>query len=331
MEELISKKKELKEMLEYIDRYILEKANMIGSTIIRSHLGTLFNINFDTVIIDECSQISIPLGLMGLIKGKKWVVIGDHLQLLPIFKNIKSNKIELHAKLSFFSYLINKFGWDAYLSVHYRSLPDIIAFSKENVYKERNIIIKVSKNSGRVCREYERLLSSVDYLRHPVVFIHIAGTCKKEKGSGSVYNEEEVEICREIIQTLKSLGIKYDKIGIIAPYVAQVKKLQEIFKDKNNIGDIGYIVNTVDSFQGKEKDIIIYSITGTDRNRINFASHPNRLNVALTRVKCRLIIVGNANAIKRTKTKLNEFLRWIVNKGYLFDWESRRWIEESLA
>ena len=283
--ELIDKKKELKRLIELAEKSTLERANVVGSTIIRSHLGTLFDITFDTVIIDECSQISIPLGLMGLIKGKKWVIIGDHLQLLPIFKNIRTDDIDLHKKVSIFSYLIEKFDKDAYLGVHYRSLPDIIEFSKEYIYKDAGINIEVSKDSGKVCEKLENLLSSVSFLRYPIVFIDISGTCKTEE-SGSVYNEEEIMVIHEIINTLKDLDLEGERIGIITPYVAQAKKLREVVRDSS------IEINTVDSFQGREKDIIIFSVTGTDKNRINFASNPNRLNVALTRAKCRLIVVG---------------------------------------
>lgn len=319
--ELINKKRELKRLIELAEKSTLERADVVGSTIIRSHLGTLFDITFDTVIIDECSQISIPLGLMGLIKGRKWVIIGDHLQLLPIFKNIRSDDIDSHKKVSIFSYLIEKFGKDAYLSVHYRSLPDIIEFSKEFIYKREQINIEISKDSGKICEELEHLLSSVSFLRYPVIFIDVDGTCKTEEG-GSVYNEEEIEVIREIINTLKDLGLEEERIGIITPYVAQAKKLREVIKDVE--------INTVDSFQGREKDIIIFSVTGTDKNRITFASHSNRLNVALTRAKCRLIVVGNANAIRKTDTLLNKFLKQIMNKGYLLDWKSKKWIKEGL-
>ena len=120
------------------------------------------------------------------------------------------------------------------------------------------------------------------------------------------------------------MGIEGEKIGIITPYVAQVKKLREMIEDKS------IEINTVDSFQGREKDIIIYSVTGTNENRIKFASHSNRLNVALTRAKCRLIVVGNANAIRKTDTLLNKFLTWAMSRGYLFDWKSKKWIREGL-
>jgi len=341
-EELVSKKRELKELIERVDKNVLRSADVVGSTIIRSHLGTLFDITFDTVIIDECSQISIPLGLMGLIKGKKWVVIGDHLQLLPIFKTIKASNLDAHEKVSIFSTLIRRFGMDAYLGVHYRSLPDIIEFSKEFIYKDKGINIEVSKYSGSVCEKFESLLSthSINYLRYPVIFIHINGVNKEEKTEdtriyypfkfGSVYNEEEIKVCQEIVKTLVNIGVKEERIGIIAPYVAQVKKLKEKLKEIRNIDISNIEINTVDSFQGREKDIIIFSVTGTDKNRINFASNRNRLNVALTRAKCRLIVVGNANAIKNTNTLLKDFLEQIKSKGYLFDWDNKKWIRESL-
>jgi len=319
MNELVHKKSELKNLLDLAEKTVLERSDVVGSTIIRSHLGTMFNISFDTVIVDEGSQISIPLGLMSLIKGKKWVIIGDHLQLLPIFRNIKSEAIEAHEMLSVFYYLIKKFGMDAYLDIHYRSVPEIIEFSRKYIYKPNGIEIKVDENSGKFCKMYHSL--NRELLSRPVVFIDVRGSNQKEENSKSVYNEKEVEVIHSIISKLKNYNINYEKVGIITPYVAQVKKLKE--KIKENIE-----INTVDSFQGREKDIIIYSITGTNKNKIKFASNKNRLNVALTRAKCRLIVVGNASSIKNTNTLLEKFLQWALNRGYVYDWDGKKWIKE---
>ncbi len=324
---LIGKKKELKELLEIVERVTLSEANIIGSTIIRSHLGTLFGITFDTVIIDECSQVSIPLGFMGLIKAKKWVIIGDHLQLLPIFRILRD--IEASKKASLFSYIVDKIKNEdlgiqiPYLKTHYRSYKEIIEFSKKYIYDKKNFEIEIDKNSGYHCKDLENLLDRVDILRYPVIFIDVDGKGIRESEYGkrsSVYNDEEVLVCYEIVKALEDVGIDRNKIGIITPYVAQVRKLKEKIK--------GIEINTVDSFQGREKDVIIFSVTGTNKNSISFASHPNRLNVALTRARCRLIVIGNAKEIRKTDTLLKKFLtEYIETMGYLFDWKHKKWIK----
>jgi superfamily I DNA and/or RNA helicase len=316
IKELNKKKKELNEKLDEAKKSVLQRANIVGSTIIQANLGSLFDITFDTVIIDECSQISIILGLLGMVKGKKWILIGDHLQLLPIFRCIKKlEHYSLNKKLSLFSYLIEKFGYDKYLSVHYRSFADIIEFSKEFIYKKNGIDVNVAENSGASCKGIENILKSIDFLKNPVVFINVEG--KSSRDRRSTYNKKEVDICAKIVEILQNLGVKGDQIGVISPYNAQVMKIKDRIKSISNSIE----VSTVDRFQGKEKDIIIYSVTGTDDGSISFASHPNRLNVALTRAKCRLIVIGNAKAILRANTDnlLKDFVKWTKRKGYYLE------------
>ena len=254
-----------------------------------------------------------------MVKGKKWILIGDHLQLLPIFRCIKKlEHYSLNKKLSLFSYLIEKFGYDKYLNVHYRSFADIIEFSKEFIYKKNGIDINVAKNSGASCKGIENILKSIDLLKNPVVFINVEG--KSSRDRRSIYNEKEVDICAKIVEILQNLGIKGGQIGVITPYNAQVMKIKDRIKGISNSIE----VSTVDRFQGKEKDIIIYSVTGTDDGSISFASHPHRLNVALTRAKCRLIVIGNAKAILRANTDnlLKDFVKWTKQKGYYLEEET---------
>ena len=99
----------------------------------------------------------------------------------------------------------------------------LIEFSKEFIYKNAGINIEISKNSGKVCKKLEKLLSSVSFLKYPVVFIDVAGTCKAE--GGSVYNGEEIEVIHEIVNTLKDLGLEGENRDYYS-YVAQVEKLR---------------------------------------------------------------------------------------------------------
>ena len=74
---------------------IVDNAQIIASTLIKSQLPPLNQVFFDTVLIDECSQVSITLALLGMIKAKKWVLIGDHKQLLPVFVTLDARDKEL--------------------------------------------------------------------------------------------------------------------------------------------------------------------------------------------------------------------------------------------
>jgi superfamily I DNA and/or RNA helicase len=116
--------------------------------------------------------------------------------------------------------------------------------------------------------------------------------CKgwQEKEGKSVYNKAEIEYCKRIVEDLKEAGFSLEKVGIITPYRAQNKHLRLEIKEK------GIEIDTVDAFQGREKDIIIFSITATDD--FKFVANKHRLNVAITRARMKLIFVGNLDRIK---------------------------------
>ncbi|MEM4318136.1 MAG: ATP-binding protein [Candidatus Nitrosocaldus sp.] len=149
----------------------------------------------------------------------------------------------------------------------------------------------------------------------PVVFIHIDGREDVENG-GSRSNYAEVNAIVKIVYALIEHGVNSSEIGVITPYRAQRNKIREALSSKEEIE-----VNTVDSFQGREKDVIIFSITSTED--LTFVEDENRLNVAFTRAKKKLIVIGNINSIKREEQRrslplLSNFLEYVEKRKGLF-------------
>jgi len=302
---------------ELINREIERLVNttpIIGSTLVKSHLYPLENINFNTCLIDECSQASITLALLGMVKAQKWVLIGDPKQLLPIFKTLKDYRAQ--EKLSAFSYLLRKYEHrHLWLKNHYRSNEHIIRFSAHFVYNDKI-------NPAPVCKQYKLVLQrkpKFDFLDpdYPVVFIHCRGVA--ERREKSLVNEKEQEVCREIVKDLLSAGVKPQEIGVITPYRGQKRELAAKIQVK------GIEINTVDAFQGRQKDVIIFSLTATDK--LNFASNPNRINVAFTRPKYKLIVVGNGSSIvKNDGLLIYKFLEYVYDLKAIYDWDERKWL-----
>lgn len=105
---LYERKDELRELWNYRSELIKKaseelvgKIPIIGSTLVKSQLYPLEGVEFDTVFIDECSQASIPLALLGMVKGKKWVLIGDHKQLMPIFRDLGEREQERYSSFCY--------------------------------------------------------------------------------------------------------------------------------------------------------------------------------------------------------------------------------------
>ena len=111
--------------------------------------------------------------------------------------------------------------------------------------------------------------------------------------------------------------MKNTSIGVITPYRAQRNKIKEMI----NLTDIE--IGTVDSFQGREKDIIIFSITAT--GNLKFVANPNRLNVAFTRARRKLIVIGNLNSMYKEKI-LRDFINYVAEKRGIYNWKKQRWM-----
>lgn len=300
------------QMLRRESEKLVKQAKIIGSTLIKTQLPPLDKEFFDTVFIDECSQASIILAMLGMAKARKWVLVGDHKQLQPIFQTLKPEDKEIHEELSAFCHMFKKYkNRSIWLRKHYRSNSKIIGFSCEYIY---NGNIKPVDACSQIKLEVGEYPVHMRFLNPdiPVVFLHTDGMEMTER-DGSKWNEKEIETIKEITYTLKSLGIKSDEIGVITPYRAQRNRIKEVLED------IDIEINTVDSFQGREKDVIIFSITSTED--LSFVDDENRLNVAFTRAKRKLIVIGNANSINRNQSGLlYKFISYIKTNGGYFQY-----------
>jgi superfamily I DNA and/or RNA helicase len=167
---------------------------------------------FDTVLIDEASQVPLFLALLGMLGARKWVVIGDHNQLLPIFRTVGDKT--LLRRLSSFCYLQNRFrDHSRWLLWHYRSNPGIIELPNTHVYGGRiRVHPSCWENTLNVTGE-----SYPDYLRpdKPLVFIDVPGTEATEEGSR--FNNLEIEAVEKVLTDLLEAGVPSGSIGVNRP------------------------------------------------------------------------------------------------------------------
>ena len=314
LKQLLTEKREL---IKTESERLVNQTPIIGSTLVKSQLPPLAGVNFDTVLIDECSQASFTLALLGMVKAKKWVLIGDHKQLLPIFKTGQpARNPRMQEALSAFNHLLQKYpNRSIWLKIHYRSNSKIIGFSSRYVYDGRIRPAPVCDNIKLELRKPPKIEAlSPD---KPVVFIHRESSAQSD--GSSLFNDAEVEVCDALVRELLRLGVKPEDIGIITPYRAQRKRLASRINVK------GLEINTVDAFQGREKDVIIFSVTAT--NNLRFASDPHRLNVALTRAKKKLIVVGNGKSIRESRSLLiYKFLAYAYKLKAIYGWDEKRWL-----
>jgi len=272
---------------------------VVGSTILKGVMSPVKNYDYDTVIIDEASNTCISTALLALERAKKAVVVGDPYQLPPVYE-VGSYKA---AKFSAYNYLHKIYGKNLWLRKHYRSNAKIAEFAARNIYgfleideRCRNIKIEECKTS----------IPEIGDPSKPVVFVDCNGA--ERKAGKSKINEAEAEyvcmICEELADCIGE-----NRIGVITPYVKQVELIKSLMAEFNLYVE----VSTVHSYQGREKDVIVYSITATENPY--FASERRLFNVALTRARKKFIAVGNSKALQNRNFLLSKFLRYVIKEG----------------
>jgi predicted DNA helicase len=277
----------------YIVNDLLNTCEAICSTLVGSSHPVLKGRKFKTVFIDEAGQALEPACWIPLLKSQRVVFAGDHQQLPPTIKSFEAAKEGLSTTL--FEKGISKFPTlSSMLRIQYRMHEAIMRFSSDYFY-EGKLLAHPS-----VARE---LLRS-DQL--PVEFIDTAGCGYQEeqdKETLSRFNKEEAALLIKVVEklideiTLERWLEENLTMGIITPYSAQVDLLRHLAEGSAQLEPLHKLVsiNTVDAFQGQERDIIAISfVRSNDKGEVGFLSDIRRTNVAMTRAKKKLIMVGDS-------------------------------------
>jgi predicted DNA helicase len=293
---------EKKRIEEQILEDILNSSEVIATT--NSSAGSEFLMDkyFDVIFIDEASQSVEPACLIPIIKGTKLIMAGDHKQLPPTVLHPEAKPLSF----TMFERFMRIYPENSYmLRIQYRMNEKIKEFSSTHFYNGELISaeeVKDKKLSDLVeIDKKDRILDDT-----PIVFIDTLGKFMEEtkKASRSKYNPKEAELVKYIVDKLKSMGIDVEDIGVITPYKDHEDYLKKLIPDVE--------VKTVDGFQGREKEVIIISLvrSNPDEN-IGFLDDLRRLNVALTRAKRKLIIIGDAKTLSSNETyrKLIEYIK----------------------
>ncbi len=247
---------------------------------------------FDLVVIDEACQSTEPGSWMPVLRADRLVLAGDHCQLPPTVLSKQAAKEGL--EVSLLERLVGLYGdrITRRLNVQYRMHDQIMNFSSGQFYDGT----LQSHDSVR-----GHLLSDLDYVDEqvvtlePVTFIDSAGAGwdeELEPDGLSKRNLQEAELVLRKVAELQDAGLRGRDIGVIAPYAAQVRWLRQ------NSPDERVEIDTVDGFQGREKEAVIISMVRSNaEGEIGFLSDARRMNVALTRARRKLIVIGDSATV----------------------------------
>lgn len=294
---------------------ILDEMQVVCSTNSTAGSNLMAGRMFDMVIIDEATQATEPSCLIPLTHGQKVVMAGDHRQLPPTVKNEKASKAGLADTL--FERLAKQYPDIKYmLKQQYRMHTKIMNFSSREFYEgtlEAHNSVKTHTLADRLdINAVENQLLEVLDPDEPVVFVDTAGREAPErspKGSTSKENPKEALLVKQIVDNLFYAGLSPIDLAVISPYKDQVDLLDR------KIGRENLEVKTVDGFQGREKEVVVISLTRSNNAKnIGFLEDIRRLNVSLTRARRKLIVIGDSTTIEAHDT-YRRFINYVRNNG----------------
>ncbi len=284
--------KEVGNTEQYIIDDLMTKTQVVTATLVGSNHYTVREGKYQTVIIDEAGQALEPACWIPILKAQKVVLAGDHCQLPPTIKSEAAAKsglsktllekcVELHPQAV------------TLLEEQYRMNEQIMGYSSQVFYKN---LLKAHASVAK------RRLFDDD---KPLLFIDTAGCGFDEKieGTSATNPEEAGLLLKHLSQFMAEWASKtktpneIPSVAIISPYKQQIQILNE---QLTHIADLqsflpSIAINTVDSFQGQERDIVYISMTRSNAEGvIGFLSDIRRMNVAMTRARKKLVIVGDS-------------------------------------
>lgn len=299
---------EAQKLSNYITNDVLVKCQVVACTLVGASHKKLKGMRFSTVFMDEAGQALEPASWIPVLKAERIVMAGDHQQLPPTINSYEAGKKGLSTTL--FEKAIKRNSADVMLSEQYRMHEKIMRFS--SVYFYQSLL----KANDAVVRK------TVFDNDIPVEYVDTAGTGFFEsvnRETKSTLNKEEASLVFKHlasywneVQTNKSDAVK--SVGIISPYKAQIEVLNHLLLESELPAELKKIIsiNTVDSFQGQERDVVYISLVrSNEEGQIGFLADERRMNVAMTRARMKLVMVGDSATIANKNKFYNELLDYI--------------------
>lgn len=265
------------------------KGIIVGATCYSPHTKKMDFMDWDVVIIDEAGQLTIPLAIAAMVKGERYILIGDHKQLPPI---VAENHDDVEFTKSIFEHLF-KFNEGIMLDTTYRMNRQINDFPSRQFYGGK---LKPHSNNENwilnINNSFQRHQEILDVNKPEVLFCH-------NHQSNQSRSDFEAAIISELVEEYIKKGLTGKDIAIITPFRAQVRQIKKYVSKLKSYAGIkdDLLIDTVERIQGQERDVIIFSLATSNpdkaKQRADFFFNPNRFNVAITRARKKRIVIAN--------------------------------------
>jgi len=300
----------------------LDRANVICATT-NYDPEILGDRTFDLGVIDEACQSTEPGYWPVVLRVEKLVLAGDHCQLPPTVLSTQAN-LEGLSK-SMMERLVERWGKlvTRQLTTQYRMHQKIMEFPSEHFYA--GTLVADPSVAGHTLADLPGVQTeSLD--TQPVLFVDTSGadwTEELDPNGESKLNPREALWILKQVDALLDAGIQPEQIAVIAPYSAQVRFLRD------RCSNTSVEIDTVDGFQGREKEVVLISLVRSNtQGEVGFLGDTRRMNVAMTRAKRRLIVIGDGSTLGRNSF-FKEWIQHTENQGfYKSIWEFNPWEQD---
>ncbi|HEV3383579.1 MAG TPA: AAA domain-containing protein [Gemmata sp.] len=269
---------------------VLDESRVVCATLTGLDSQLLGQRRYNLAVLDEACQSTEPAAWVPLLRSEKLVLAGDHCQLPATV--ISPEAAEQGLAISLMERLIARFGTSIsrLLTVQHRMHETIMGFSNAAFY-EGLLVAHETVAGHRLCDLPG--VRSEPLTETPLQFIDTAGAGydeEIEEDTKSRLNRQEADLAARKVRQLLETGVFSNQIGVITPYRAQVRRLRELLSDIP-----GLEVDSVDGFQGREKEAIVVSfVRSNPEGEIGFLNDTRRTNVAFTRARRKLIVIGDS-------------------------------------
>ncbi|HBE70173.1 MAG TPA: AAA family ATPase [Planctomycetaceae bacterium] len=286
-------------------RHIIQSASVIcTTTTIDTEL--LGNESFDLIVVDEACQCTEPAIWQAALRGPKVVFAGDHCQLPPTIVSREAAREGFN--VSMMQRLIEGSGRDVFrrLTVQYRMNEQIMEFPSDKFYDGELVaddsVARHQLECGPVMEFWDS--AGADWRE------------ELEEDGASKFNRREAQWVVQQVQQLREAGVDDADIAVIAPYAAQVRFI------RNRLSSSRLEVDTVDGFQGREKEAVIITLTrSNEEGEIGFLADTRRTNVALTRARKWLRVIGDSSTLSADSFYSDMLEHFQLRDAYHSVWE----------
>jgi ATP-dependent RNA/DNA helicase IGHMBP2 len=290
-------------------QHVLDTVPVVLATLTGLREDVIDERTFDLGVIDEGTQAVVPAIYPMLARVSRLVIGGDHRQLGPTVLSKEADKDGM-GKSAFERLMQSKTPPPSVmLSVQYRMHQAIMAYPSRALYED-----KLEAHPSAATRSVDGWPA--------LLFVDTAGRGfdeQREAKHASVFNSGEADLALDLARRIVAVGVAPEDIGVLSPYDAQVQRIRNAAEETEDLQAID--VSSIDGFQGREKEVIILSLVRSNEAReIGFLSELRRLNVALTRARRALVVIGDSATVTS-----NEFYSAFVDHAIAAESHKSAW------